>query len=176
MKGVPREQQATRQGSRPARLDKFEVTALIRPVDFISDNRKPAGLQMNADLMHSPGLGESTDQGKSLTIRSRSLKAMYDFKTRRGETTRRMDSLFQPDPRFNVEPFAADRSVQLPGVQSWPSPDEGEVGFSDVVRLHLAAKRTGTFAGFSDQSQPARFPVESSDDRDLAAIDPFVGE
>lgn len=87
-----------------------------------------------------------------------------------------MDSLFEPDSRRFVRAFSAEWGIHTPGFACGPSVHQGEVGFCDAVRLHLAAKRPGGAACFGNKGQPAGFPIKSVDERDLSAGDTFVGE
>ena len=69
-----------------------------------------------------------------------------------------------------------ERRVDLEGVRFRPAPDEREVFLFDAPRHHLLAKFAGGRAMFGDEREAAGFAVEPVDDRDLPAIDDFVGK
>jgi len=58
----------------------------------------------------------------------------------------------------------------------WPAPHDREIFLLEPVLLHEQPKFSGRGRSFGHEHKPARFPVETVDDGDLAAVGYFEGE
>ena len=64
MEGVTAQEEGLLEGRGPAGPDEGEVVILGRAVDFVAGHGMAGVGEMNANLVHAPGLGECADEGE----------------------------------------------------------------------------------------------------------------
>lgn len=174
MEGLPRQEEAGREGGSPASLDEFQVALLTGwAIKLVPHDAVPAVRQVYADLMHTAGDWLCPDDCEG---HSRLAEAALHPKFRHGRCTRRVDALFHPDARVADSALAKKRAIHPPGVQRRVTVDEGEVFLFDFPPLHEQRQAACGILVLGRERESARFSVEPVDDADLTAIRDFVGE
>src|ERR1044071_3896557 len=95
MKRVPRQKKLALQFIRPARLDKTQVELLLRPIDFVSDQRMTQMREMNANLARPSGPRGRPDDRAFLLLPN--------------------DTAFDPELGHRRRPLFVDRLLQPNG-------------------------------------------------------------
>ena len=174
MEGLTTHQEDFLQSRSPARLDEFQVTILVRTVEFIADDGVSGSGGMDSDLVHATGQGKAAQQGKALPVAGLPLKTPLDFKAGPGLLSIGMDDLLNPDGTGFDLAFAQDRPLGDEAVFLGPAPHDGVVKLAELPAFHRFAERPGGTFVFGDEDDPAGLAIETIDQRDLATASQFV--
>jgi hypothetical protein len=87
-----------------------------------------------------------------------------------------MNGLLEPDWRWRMNALSGERQIHRFGIPFRPAPNDREIFFGDALLLHQQAKTPRRGRVLRHEYQPACFPVESIDDRNLSAIRDLEGE
>ena len=81
-----------------------------------------------------------------------------------------MNRLLEPDRRWRVNSLSGERRIDGFGIPFRPAPNDREIFLCDALLLHHQSQNAAPPAVLRHEHEPARFPVEPIDDRNLSAI------
>lgn len=126
-------------------------------------------MEMDPDLMGSPGTGESPEDAELIACHAAN-EAAFHAKLGQRRRSSWLDRLFQPDWRRLVRALPAQRRIDRSRFPFRPSPDNGEIFFCDALLLHEQPETSGRLSIFRYEHEPARFAIEPVYNRNLTAV------
>lgn len=130
---------------------------------------------MHPDLMRPASPRGRADDAEAIT-RGPVRKSLLDLEIGASWSARRMNGLLEPDHGRLVSALPGERRFHRLGIPFRPSPNNCEIFLCDPLRLHHQTKTAGRAGALRHEHQPARFPVEPIDDRNLSTIRDLEGE
>src|ERR1044071_3467811 len=152
MKRVPRQKKLALQFIRPARLDKTQVELLVRPIDFVSDQRMTQMREMNANLVRPSGPRSRPDDRAFLLLPN---DTAFDPELGHRRRTLFVDRLLQPNGGGTMRPLPGEGRIHDRRFPLRPVMDKAEIFLLDLAALHRQTKASCRRPVFCDQTQPA---------------------
>src|SRR5450432_539428 len=176
MQRVSRQEELTRQFFGPARLDKTKIELLVRPIEFVADDRMTEVREVNPDLVRPPGARDGPDDRKLISPVAWPNESFFNPKLRHGGRAFLVNRLFQPNGGRPMRALPRERRVHGRGFPGRPAAHDGEVFLRNELSLHGETEATRGGGVLRDQDEAARLAVESVHDGNLPAIHELEGE
>ena len=92
------QQKPVPKGFGPTGFNKFQITSLVRAVNFVTDQRMARCREVHPNLVHPPGAGRGAHQCETARRRGGFLNQREDFEAGLRAAACGMNALFKPDP------------------------------------------------------------------------------